>query len=376
MASSPILSSYRRGTVGLVALLGAGLSLLIWRFAIRHDAERVHVGFLSRAQIQAAVANQRLRAYREMVHSLRDSFLGQNVVTRTEFSSVAQSLLARHAGVQALQWVRIVTHAERLQLEAQATSETNRPFVVRRRREADTTLHPAAPDSEYLVITYVEPVAGNETVLGYDVSTAPTAALLAAARADREFKVSYAFQLIQAPSSHAQPGIVFVLPFWRHDVPGGPVEGFVQGVFHVQTMLAQSHQLSANEALDTYYFDIDAATGQKTLLYANLGGTEPLSDPGTQLELPPLDDPADFHATIAIGGRQWLMVIRQNAAWSQRNLSYQPGVILGAGLIITALLALFINSLLQRTARIEEEVRERTRQLRESESRLQDIVDH
>jgi two-component system cell cycle sensor histidine kinase/response regulator CckA len=376
MAYPSLLSPYRRGMVGLVILLGAGLSMLIWRFAAQQDAERVRVDFLSRAQTQAAVANQRLQAYQEMVHSLRDSFLGQNIVTRAEFATVAQSLLARHTGVQALQWVRIVPHSERPRLEEEVTTETGRPFVIRRRRESDNTLHPAEADSEYFVINYVEPMIGNEAVLGYDITTAPSASLLRAARDDRQFKVSQTFRLAQSGSELAEPGIVFILPHWRRDVPGSPVEGFIQGVFHVQTMLAQSHQLTANEALDTYYIDSDAASGRKEVLYANLGGVEPMRNSVEKMTPPPFDDPADFHATIRLGDREWLMVIRRNAAWARRNSTLQPGVILGAGLIITALLALFINSLLQRTTRIEQEVRERTRQLRESESRLQDIVDH
>src|SRR5688572_15028412 len=142
MASSSYLSPYRRGTVGLVLLLGIGLSLFIWRSAVRFDAERVHVGFLSRAQTQASVANQRLRSYQEMVYSLRDSFLGQNAVSRAEFSNVAQSLLARHPGVQALQWVQVVSRQERAAVEHRAGLQLGRPFVVRRLQN-DGTLQPA-----------------------------------------------------------------------------------------------------------------------------------------------------------------------------------------------------------------------------------------
>ena len=142
-------------------------------------------------------------------------------------------------------------------------------------------------------------------------------------------------------------------------------------------MLAQSHQLTTNEALDTYYLDIDLSQGvPPTLLYANLGGFEPLRQPGARVMVPPLADPADFHHTISVGGRQWRMIIRKNAVWGEQNLSQQPTLILTAGLAITTLLALFINSLLQRAAGIEQEVRERTRQLHETEARLQDVMDN
>ena len=374
MAPPNFLTPYRRGTVALVFLLGIILSVAAWRYAVKQDSERVRVGFLSRAQTQASVANQHLRAYQEMVHSLRDSFLGQQVVTRQEFTNVARALLERHPGVQALQWVRIVPHAQRVAFEEHASRELGRPFVIRR-RQADNSLISAGEDQEYFVITYVEPFAGNEAALGYDVLTAPSVPMLTAARADRQFKVSRTFRLAQSRPGQTEPGVVFILPVWHVDRADSQVEGFVQGVFLVQTMLAQSHGLTTNEALDTYYFDAETSD-QPELLYANLGGTEPLRAGYSQLALPPLDDPDDFHATLTLGGRTWRMIIRPNAAWVRATVSRQPLAILGAGLLITVLFTGFVNNLFRRTALIEEVVQERTRQLRASESRLQDILDH
>jgi len=375
MALTPLQSPYRRGTVILIVLLGAYLSFLTWHLTRKNEEERVHAGFLSRAQTQATVATQRLRIYEEMVFGIRDSFLGQNIVTREEFSRVAQAVLQRHTGVQALEWVQIVPRQERAAFEQQATEELKQPFVIRR-RFADGTMRPAPEASEYFVISFVEPLAGNEVALGYDVTSAPSAPLLAAARADRQFKVSQTFRLIQSSGSPTETGVVFIVPFSRSPAPETPVEGFIQGVFHVQTLLAHSHQLTTNEALDTYYLDMDPDQGPPTLLYANLGGFEPLRQPGGTVTPPSLTDPADVHHTITVGNRQWRMIIRKNAAWAERNESQLPTLVLAAGLAITTLLALFINNLLQRSARIEQEVRERTRQLRETEARLQDIMDH
>ncbi len=374
MAPPTFLTPYRRGTVGLVLLLGIVLSIAAWRFAVKQDTERVHAGFLSRAQTQASVANQHLRSYREMVHSLRDSFLGQQVVTRQEFTNVSRALLERHPGVQALQWVRIVPHEQRDALEQQASKELGMPFVVRR-RQTDNIFATAGEGREYFVITYVEPLAGNEAALGYDVLSAPSEPMLTAARADRQFKISRTFRLAQTRPGQTEPGVVFILPFWPVDRADSEVEGFVQGVFLVQTMLAQSHKLTTNEALDTYYFDLESADGPE-LLYANIGGTEPLRTGETQLALPQLDDPNDFHTTLTLGGRTWRMVIRPNETWLQATVSRQPLVILGAGLLITVLFTGFVNNLFRRTAIVEELVQERTRQLRASEARLQDILDH
>jgi two-component system cell cycle sensor histidine kinase/response regulator CckA len=366
--------AYRRGAVVLVFLLGVTLSIVTWRYVERQEKERVRVGFLSRAQTQATAAGQHLRSYAEMVHSLRDSFLGQQEVTRREFATVARSLLARHPGVQALQWVDILPHAERAAFEARATRELGRPVVIRQ-RQPDNSLAVAPPGGEYFVITYVEPIAGNEAVMGYDVRTAPTAPLLDAARQDHQFKVSATLQLAQSVPGQTEPGVIFLLPLWREEAPGQPVEGFVQGVFLVHTMLAQSHSLTTSDALDTFYYDTTAG-GEPVPLYTNLGGRSFPPGAGTGPAPPAIDDPDTVRATLPVGNRTWQMVIRPNADWARANTSRQPVVLLLAGLTVTVLFTGFVNNLFTRGAIIEQEVRERTRQLRASEARLQDILDH
>ena len=364
----------RRGTAWFVLIIGTALSLLTWGYATRSQADRVRSGFLSRAQTQITVAEQQLRSYEEMVYSLRDSFLGQQTVTREEFGRVAEALLKRHAGVQALEWVKIVPASERAALERLATAELGQPFVVRR-RSPDGTMQPSPADTESFIITYVAPLAGNTAALGYDLVNGPTYELLAAARADRQFRVTQTFPLIQASDPRATPGVIFILPFARTNFADSSVEGFVQGVFHVQTMLAQSHRLMTNEALDTYYMDVTDPESP-ALLYANLAGQELMAKGDAAVTSPPRDDPATQQATLHLGNRKWLMLVRQNAAWTEANSTRQPELILIFGLMITGLLAHFIDNLLERARRIEQEVADRTRQLRSTEGRLQAILDH
>jgi PAS domain S-box-containing protein len=375
MPFDPPLSRSHRSTVALVLLAGLALSFLTWHYARKQEARQIHAAFLRRAQTQATVTREHLNTYEEMVYSLRGAFVGQESVTRSEFARVAQGLLERHAGVQGLEWVRIVPRAERAAFEKQASTELGRPFVIQR-RDSTGALHPAAEDEEYTVVTYAEPLAGNEAALGFDVTTAPTAQTVASARAERKFKVSPSFQLLQSQPQINEPGVVFILPVSLADAPGNPVVGFAEGVFHVQTMLAQSHQLTTNDALDTYYLDLDSGQPAPVLLYANLAGVEPMRQPGVAVAPPALHAPEDFQDTLTIGDRHWLMVIQQNPSWAAGLKTNEPLLILAAGVTITFLLALFINSLLQRTDRVEREVRLRTAQLRESEARLQAIIDH
>lgn len=364
----------RRALVGLIVILGAALSLIAWHQAKREETGTIHARFLRRAQAQASLARGQLRTYAEMLYGLRSAFIGSKNVTRTEFSNVARDSLARHAGVQALEWIQIIADENRAALEAKASLELGRPFVVKR-RAPDGTLIPAPRAPSYRVLLYIEPLAGNEAALGYDVSSAPIAEEVEASLRDRELKVSHPFRLAQATGPEDESGIAFILPVYDAGLPAAPVRGFVQGIFRVETMLAQAHRGANNEGLRSFYLDRASGQSSPALLYANLAGEEPLQK-NLPIKLPEAGNPANHTETIALGNRVWTLVIAMDPTWARLQATAQPATVLGAGLAITALLALLVNNLFQRTVRVEREVTARTTQLRESEARLQSILDH
>jgi two-component system cell cycle sensor histidine kinase/response regulator CckA len=369
MAPRFLLLRHRRLAVWLVVVAGLAVSVLTWRFTARQEEERNRIGFQTRVQTLFSVASQSLRGYEEMVYSLRDAFLASDDITREEFTELARNILARHEGVQALEWVAIVPHAERAAFERNASASLGRPVHIMQ-RQADGSLVVAPPAPEYFAIAYVEPLAGNESALGYDLASAPSVSQITAARLDRGFKVSPPFRLIQSTQPGEQ-GVTFILPFWRQHEP---VQGFLQGVFKLQPLLAQPHRLETNEAIDTYYLAIDPAGGPPSLLYVNFAGAEPLRSPHARVPIPSLDDPANLTTRLRVGDREWLVIARMNEAWAASVTSRQPLLILGAGLIITLLLAYTLRNLLERTSRIEAEVTQRTAELAESERRLASIL--
>ena len=305
MLPSRLPRAQRRLVVRLVILAGVGCSFLLWHYAERQQSDRIQAEFQRRAQLHSTLFHESLRAYEDTLIGLRTLFIGSDEVSREEFAQASRALLQRREGVKALQWVQIVPAAARAGVERKAGAELNRPFVIRR-RQADGTLQPAEPRDEYFTILYIEPLAGNEPALGYDVSSAPSIDSLAAARRDGRLKVSRAFHLAQSASVDEEPGVVFILPVIQ--APAGPVTGFIQAVFGVRTMLAQVHRYGKNPALDSYYADLDAEPGHPELLYVNLGGREPQATPGFVPVLP-ATAPGDFEDTINAGDRHWRLLI-------------------------------------------------------------------
>lgn len=372
MAPRSILLRYRWSVVRLVAALGIAVSIATWQFTERQGEERIRAAFVARAQTQLSVTGLHLRSYEEMVFSLRDTYLASESITREEFAELSKDLLSRHAGVQALEWVEIVPHAARAQFEREASASLGRPMPIMQ-RQPDGSLAIAPPAPEYIVINFVEPTQGNESVFGYDLHSSPAAAQIAAARSDRSFKVSPPFKLLQSANPE-ELGVTFILPFWRSNDPTRTVLGLLQGVFKLHTLLGQSHLLETNDALDTFYFDVTAGRQNPLLLYANFGGQTPTQTTSSTLALADLEDPANLKTTLHVGDREWLVISRMNEQWAQSNRSRQPLGILASGLIISLLLAYSLHILLNRTSRIEDEVAERTAELAESRRRLAVIL--
>ncbi len=375
MARPAVLSPPPRGTVGMIVVIGLIISGLIWRYATRRESERIHAEFFRRAEAQASLAREKLRLYEEMIYSLRGAYLAQKTVTRKEFTNVTHELLGRHVGVQALEWVPIVRDVDRAAVEEKASRELGLPFVFKH-RNPDGSFVTSSQQEEYFTILYIEPLGGNEVALGFDVSSAATGSTLVAARTGRTLKASHAFQLAQSRDTDDEPGVALILPVMKESAETSPVLGFVQGVFRVQTMLSQAHHHSGrDEALFAYYLDYETPTSEPTVLYANLAGREPLHE-HHGIHLPDDGNPETFRGLIEFGDRSWWLVITMNPAWAAQQRSLQPAFIFAAGVAITALLALFINGILLRTDRIAREVALRTTQLRESETRLQAVLDH
>jgi len=364
----------RRGTVGLIIVLGLGLSFLMWHYAALKEAEKTHARFLRRAQAQASLARGKLLIYEEMLHGLRSAFLGQQDVSRKEFSHVAREILTRHSGVQALEWVQIVPDENRDAVEQKASAELGIPFAIKRRLP-DGTFVPAPRSATYSVILYAEPVAGNTAALGYDLTSAPTATELAESAQDKQLKVSRAIRLAQSNGPDEEAGVVFILPVYKTTVPDAPVTSFVEGIFRTQTILAQAHLGETGDGLRSFYLERETAGTAPTLLYANLSGEEPMRK-RLPVKLPEIENPANFSDTIELGNRTWTLVIEMDPRWGRLQATRLPAAMFGAGVAITALLALFINGLLQRTARVERAVGARTAQLKENEARFQSILDH
>jgi CHASE1-domain containing sensor protein len=235
-----------RGSIRGTDLLAAGvlvaLSLGLGAYLFARAQAPAHLAFAERAQrLQAAVV-ERLSWPQQDLATLQSFFETSGRVTRRQFHSMTDPMLARHRLVYALEWLPLVLGAERFYHEAEARAAGLADY---RFWEAGPKGKPleAARRPYYVPIHYMEPP--NALALGFDISTDPDRWLNAEAARDSGLIVaSRAFVLIEdAAKSDASPAVALYAPVYLEGDPGSEparrasLSGFVMAIFRVAPLV-------------------------------------------------------------------------------------------------------------------------------------------
>ena len=153
----------------LTLLAGLGLTAALVVGMVDAERERARSEFLQRAEIRNATVTRCFGDALDVLQAANALFSSVGIASRTEFGAFTRPLLANHPYLQAVVFHRMVGSSERAAFEAE--NQRFRPgFEIRERRVNgnQVTLVRAAPRPRYLVVDYIEPMAGNEVTLGYD----------------------------------------------------------------------------------------------------------------------------------------------------------------------------------------------------------------
>jgi PAS domain S-box-containing protein len=362
---------FSRILVGFVVIAGIVISLLSYRQVADTERAKAEVEFARRVDIRHALTREVLNYYEAGLFSLHNLFVGDDAVSRNEFLHVARDIAARYAGITALEWVSVVDGNDRAAFELATSRELGRPFHF---TEVDANNHPV-PDREkpeYYPITYVEPLAGNEPVVGLDIVGGLTRASLELARRENRMVLTQAVDLVQG-----QRGVLMIWPVYRQPLTPSSTQrgefiGFTQGVFRISELFAQTQRRDPTPGLDALYLD-QSSTDPATRVLAYRP-----SDLTADASHPPSEEAfragLNLSRVIEMGGREWLVLYRPAAGWMDAQLSHVPRLRLAGGLIITALLASLIHVLTRRAAGIEALVAERTAELVENRRQTESLL--
>ncbi len=350
--------------VALIVLVGFTASIGLWSNTMSTETDRITAEFQQRAQTRAHITREHIAIYPEIMQNLSTIASFNHPIFRAILDVSFGQLIARHPSISILEWVPHIKNEDRAAFEHRVSTQLSQPFAIRQRQPDNTFI--VAPEADYYYpIQLAVPTLGNESIIGYDIRSAPTAPRLNLARESGRLVATPQFTIAQASGPEDKPAVVLIMPVFSINDQTGNTEfrGFVQCILQIHSSLAQIHQNGTDEALLIYYDDASATGEERRIMYANLAGVEPVINNSTSVP-PPLEanatTPDVVIEDLAVGGRDWRFIAVMNPQWAAAQRTAIPALLLAGGILGTLLLALLVNTMLVRNREIEATVERRT----------------
>jgi CHASE1-domain containing sensor protein/tRNA A-37 threonylcarbamoyl transferase component Bud32 len=320
------------------------LSLAVFLALSARGLDRQRAAFNADAAPLVANLRSAFEAPLEVLASTAALFEASEDVTRAEFSRFARPALERHPGIRALEWIPVVSGAERARYEGSARADGLLGFQFRE-RSADGSMVSAQARPEYLPIFFMEP--GHPLVLGFDCnSESERRACADRARSGAGAVASQRLQMIDDPPSTYSIAVfhpVFAIgqPRSREAVLGLSCE-----VFRVRAVAEQAIEESLRRDIQVALLDLDAPAERRVLFE---------STPGLVRE-----GELGMETALRYADRHWQIVLRAGPLY-RGALGGRPWFALVAGLSSSALLALGLSASkviarLRRQIRVEQQL--------------------
>ena len=372
--------------LALIALIGVLLTGYAFNVVTDWERQRVEQAFRHAALDRALVVQREIVQSLGVVQDIGSFFDASNWVERRDFRKFVGPALKRYSSIAALQWIPRVSAAERSAFEEKA----RRSFPKFRITEINPAGDLVAADNRplYFPVLYVQPYRLNKEALGLDLAAAP--AMLDALLETRDAVQMRATPRVPiAQEGHIEYGFAVRLPVFdkadsdeaEADAEGEeetPVtlesrrlqlRGFAAGVFHIGEIVESALQNLSPSGIDMNIYDV-TDEDEKQFLYRHSSRYRPADsgerNPDTG-ESPPGNK--ELIETIRVADRQWEVVSTPIPGRFQPD-PWSGWATLAAGLPFTALLTIYLSTLIGRTAKVERLVAERTTQLVEVNAEL------
>jgi diguanylate cyclase (GGDEF)-like protein/PAS domain S-box-containing protein len=357
----------------ILALL-LGLTATAGLFAgMRHVEHRaVANDFEQRAEIRIAAVRRGMTSALGDLQVLNELFVTSDDVDREQFRAFTRPLLERAPYIQAFNFHRYVTLAERPQYEAALRAQLPNFAITEFAPDLKNALRPAGSRPVYRVVEFVEPMSRNGRVLGFDADSyeAPREAMMRAVDTGRAASTGL-LRLVQEPGS--QRGFIVMMPLYRRGATLNDVNarraaaiGDTAAVFRAgdlfQRVLADAGLIDTPDIALAIYAGKRADEASR--VFRN-GPEIPPEEAGNPL-LPRWlwrDHPDAVAATFEVAGVSWHIEIASPPRWfaSGHNGSL---ITLISGILASIAGAIYLQRLATRSQRVQALVYDRTLELR------------
>ena len=328
-------------------VLAAGLFLGLSLFSLLHHhfQETVNNKFKAAVQSHVKSIEYGITPYLESLYSIRAGFDASNFIDRNEFGKLVKRLTTQYPGIKALQWVPKVSGHQRQQYK-QRVADTIKPDFSFIEQKNQGEIITAQDRDWYYPIYYIEPLASNMKVLGFDLGSAP-----------QEFKAMMKSVRINAPvasqrltlfqSNDDSYDFIVSLPvFEQHSLIDTPeqrhkaLKGFAVAVLEIGQMIeAILARHAAISGLEIEFLDIDSLAGEQFLYLHKPRHT------GNSLHKDDIDPSSQYQTdeTMQFADRKWKIIAKSADTelypeWSSSSLHIPVAIF-----ILSSVLAFYLR---------------------------------
>jgi len=380
----------RRWLVTAIGLAGLVVTAAVWQGMLAREKPLRQAEFERVADARIRLIERRLNQHVEAVFSLSAFYAASQTVEREEFRRFTESLLPRYEEIQSLAWVPRVAGTDargaeeaRAEHEAKVRAEGKdyEGYQIRELRKKD--LVPNGQRNEYFPVCYIEPIEANRRALGLNLAS-QSVSVEAFERLFMTGEAAVVSGPVEFPHREGiEYSVLIVGPVYTKgtttDTPEerlASLAGFVVDAVHVDSLVEQALAGSVPDDLVIRVFDkFEESEPRLLCTHPSQANASEGRDAGPA----PADDqqasePREMEHTgvVMVPGRRWLVECTPTDQYVPLRKRWVPHYVsLLVGLVITALLTMYVNGLLGRTERVERLVLERAADLRRAKERLE-----
>ena len=221
--------------------------------------ERIVVNTRHKFELKAKVAENSLKrhmtAYIEALTQMEKAMARESEITKAGFEQLVRELIVELPGIRAMSWNPVVQQKDRQSFQEETRRHVAPDFTIKG--------EPLFPDDPLVIVKFIEPLAGNEAALGFNVySREKRRAAILEASNNHAPTATEVLTLVQ--SDQEEPGFLIFRPVFDSRVlNSGAIDnhhslrGFVVGVFLVPEIIAGSLSDELINFIDVYVFEDD-----------------------------------------------------------------------------------------------------------------------
>ncbi|MGZ5787811.1 MAG: CHASE domain-containing protein [Burkholderiaceae bacterium] len=357
---SPRALWWKRRWLLIVPLaLSSAVFLTLYMKANTWEQEQHKQTFRLKAQQVGDALQYQFEEHERLLQALASVLNQKSAMTGPEFSNMARGYLDQRPDLRSMSWAPRVTIDQRRDFENWAQNTIARNFVIKQ-LNADKIWRPVSDRNEYYPITYVEPLANNESTLGYDKLSDPIGgtSLLAAVQSGKP-TASKMVMLVHSKVSKNAILLTQIIKLKQEGKLGSRV-GVLTLVLQVEPYLSRVMTGVDFPYLSARLEDISSKDAPEALIDQ------------IQREY----RTGDYQKNLKLGGRQYLLTLAPTEAYLASHKGWQSWTALVGGFLLTGLLSAFLLLMSGQRAQIESVVADRTRKLHDREARLNAILNN